>query len=166
MIAAAIAVICFGIGVLANANSLATVSVSLLEGREEPHDVVLPGMAKDGAAPDLRLLLQTKDKWVDCGTFHDTHVGSGLTWHIVGTVPSRAVVEYKLVEVDKGFDDVVDQVPATGDVVAGNNFRFTRTCQFDLTAGFIWFVEHPIGWIIAVAFGAAVGLYVLFLLMG
>lgn len=163
---AAFAVIGFVIGALANARSVATVTVTLLDGREEPHDVVLPGMAKGGAAPDLRLLLRTEDEWVDCGTFQDTRMGSGLTWHVPKTVPAKTLAEYKLVEVDKGLDDVVDQVPA-GDndsPVAGHTCRFTHTRQFDLTAGCIWFIEHPIGQIIAIAFGAALGLYIFALL--
>ena len=156
----ALTIIGFTLGVVINASKVASVTVTLLEGRQEPSDLVLPGMDKKVALPDYQLQIRTKDGWIDCGTFQDTPIGSGLTWNVPGTVPVPELVEYKLLESDRGLDDLVDQVPAASETVSGKMCMFSQTHGFALDAGFIWFMQHPLGSVIGITFAIMLVLYI------
>lgn len=147
------------VGFFMHAYRVTTVTVTLLEGAEEPHDIAVPGDPE--AAPDYQLKLHYSETWVDCGTFKDTPMGAGLTWNVPENAPPASLlIEYKLVEVDRMLDDVLDQVPAVEAQAHGNSFAFTRSVAFSADAGWSWFFNHPLG-----EFMSLVALVTIFLLL-
>jgi len=140
---------------------LTQVTVTALDGANEPRDHKLPLFKQKEALPDyeLTILLKRGDS-IRLGAKPDTSAAAGLAWQLNDPVSLADVASVRLDEQDKLVSDAVAEVQIVGDSTTDKGYRFEFASERSFTVGIQSFFGTPIGQAIAAGFFIAVFLMV------
>lgn len=146
-------------GILMNAQSLRSVTVTLSSGGEEYHDKTILGMGKEDRNPDYWLRARTTEGVVDLGTYANQELGEGLSFTPQQNIPAKEIVGFQLLDKDKFESDVLAEFPYETDQLVGANYTLEIHKGMSLESGLAWFFKTPIG--IALLTGLIIGIAVI-----
>jgi hypothetical protein len=152
---ALIVVVITMLGAWDNSRGLAFVTVTPIEGIDEPSDVGLG----DSTLPDYKLRLEVGGEWLTIGMRENTSAAGGLQFKVVERIDVKQITQVELSEEDKVSDDLLDRCEVQGLEIRGQAFLFSFQDRFDSQVSIWWLFKTPMG--ILLMLGA-----VIFVLLG
>lgn len=145
-----------------NAESIDSVSIKLKSGVEEVHDKTLPLMNKPNEKlPDYKLLYLEDEQWKTIGTTLNTSAQNWIEYS-VSDPPNLVLVQaLRVIEEDKAFDDVLEEVQVSETQIEGEMFEYEIATTYSFKSGMKWFATTPLGIAIFGGIGLAVFLVVI-----
>ena len=143
-----------------NGEALTAVSIKLRPGATEQLDRSIPFVTKPGEElPDYQLSYRKDRRWILLGTRLNQSAADWIEFRVIDAPSLREVQAFRVVDVDKAVDDLLEELPVAGTEYDGEIFEYRLQTTRSFRAGMDWFASTALGK--AIFTGIAVAVFVI-----